>query len=778
MPQLNLGRVRMVPKGEWDAATSYIALDVVSYIGASFLAVQNVPAGTATSDASYWLPLAQSGVHAFATRADAVAAIADGWTPASGVVYWIEGLAYVGRTGATSIADLPGLDPTVFATRAAAVAACADGWRAAHGVVYSIGGFDYIGSTGASLIGDLLGLVPHGDYYPDHWAENSVPGTTDMADAIQAALATKRPVIFRGGTYAVSHEIVINNGHKARGAGAHWKRRTGYVTTQGAPTVLKWIGADASNTAVVRISRKPVGEEATSITPPNGDDLVDFEISDIHVNCDNKARFGFYFYRCGNNSTVKNLTSEKARLRNIIMLGVYAGRWGHFGAYESESHGVSVGEDYFGWGSVESTCFAVEASFHLCNNGTNATYVKGTATDLAESGGIFEVGRGSQIRIVSEGNRGRACIIRTKSGSGYTDGATVIVPEYLEANGDGPHIRLTNDTLGLELRDGFFHPGNAATPSVDRFSGTLKPQDITIDATTTGGGTQDGGQVLRLVNLVGENQGVAFGITSDTVRYAVHRCPQGVVFTARRPGFGDTESIVGGMATVYVGASATGDGSGYDASNLASWADAARILRICRDVVTLDVSSLTSTSIPATGAVLNGYGLTREITIDGGLSGRINHASGTLIAASLAGGKWRFQDLVVLERIVAVDADVTLDACPIVRTGANASALAAVEMTSGRLAILPGTVVNVTNSTAATKKAVALGGGAVATFNGAVAGMLASFTAGHAITFREGAGMAVVSVAAATATWAAAANVTRETGGDAGVVIAGGVVNP
>lgn len=111
MPQLNLGRVRIVPKGEWDAATAYVALDVVSYVGASFMAIKAVPAGTLTSNSAYWQPLVEAGVHAFSTRAEAVATIAGGWVPDAGLVYWIDGLAYIGSTGATAIADLPGLLP-------------------------------------------------------------------------------------------------------------------------------------------------------------------------------------------------------------------------------------------------------------------------------------------------------------------------------------------------------------------------------------------------------------------------------------------------------------------------------------------------------------------------------------------------------------------------------------------------------------------------------------------------------------------------------------------
>lgn len=112
MPTMNLGRVRQVPKGEWNAATAYTFLDVVSYVGASYLAVRpTVPAATPLTDETYWLPLSEPGVYAFADRATAVADCADGWVPEDGALYWLGGLQYRGQTGATMLPGLPGLRP-------------------------------------------------------------------------------------------------------------------------------------------------------------------------------------------------------------------------------------------------------------------------------------------------------------------------------------------------------------------------------------------------------------------------------------------------------------------------------------------------------------------------------------------------------------------------------------------------------------------------------------------------------------------------------------------
>ena len=63
-----------------------------------------------------------------------------------------------------------------------------------YGNITTAGGFSYLKmasghiSYGSDPIADLPGLVPYGDVYPDHFGENTTPGTTDMSAAVQAAL--------------------------------------------------------------------------------------------------------------------------------------------------------------------------------------------------------------------------------------------------------------------------------------------------------------------------------------------------------------------------------------------------------------------------------------------------------------------------------------------------------------------------------------------------------------------------------------------------------------
>ena len=56
-----LGKVAMIPKGIWNDQTSYTKLNVVTIGGSSYLAVQDVPAGTSVTNTTYWQLIAERG---------------------------------------------------------------------------------------------------------------------------------------------------------------------------------------------------------------------------------------------------------------------------------------------------------------------------------------------------------------------------------------------------------------------------------------------------------------------------------------------------------------------------------------------------------------------------------------------------------------------------------------------------------------------------------------------------------------------------------------------
>lgn len=57
----SLGKVSITPKGAWSTSTAYVFLDSVSNNGSSYLAKQDVPAGTSLSNTDYWLQIAAKG---------------------------------------------------------------------------------------------------------------------------------------------------------------------------------------------------------------------------------------------------------------------------------------------------------------------------------------------------------------------------------------------------------------------------------------------------------------------------------------------------------------------------------------------------------------------------------------------------------------------------------------------------------------------------------------------------------------------------------------------
>lgn len=375
-------------------------------------------------------------------------------------------------------------------------------------------------------------------------------GVTDDTTALQAALdAGLGPVVCPPGVYIVTGELVIPDRGGIIGAGAHWKRRTGYLYDGTGQTVFKYTGAGGSNTCVIRASNKAVGTKGTDFDASGDgvtDDLTDIALQDFHVDANGLAEIGVYVYRAGNQSRIGNITAEKAKKFNHVHLGCYAAHFGVFGADMCEEHGVAIGWDIFGWSSVEATNFAYSASFLLANNGTAGTYVAGTGTDLDGSGGKFSVGRGSKVYITSESNDGRACILSQYNIGSGTSGPTDYVLKYVEGNADGPYVDYRDGMDAIRLCEGFIHPGNGST---------LLPQNIKIDGKNNAGtvtansGPADQERWLTLYRLFGDLSGVGAEIQSNTYKYKLLECEPGLTFSDKRPGTFQFNATLAGAVT-------------------------------------------------------------------------------------------------------------------------------------------------------------------------------------------------------------------------------------
>jgi len=99
----------------------------------------------------------------------------------------------------------------------------ADTWvgsnTAPDGTVISDGTVSYTAETGATVISDMAGWVPFGDVYPDHFGENTTPGTTDMASAMQAAI-NYCPIHLKATSYRFDTGLTISaNGGALIGKG-------------------------------------------------------------------------------------------------------------------------------------------------------------------------------------------------------------------------------------------------------------------------------------------------------------------------------------------------------------------------------------------------------------------------------------------------------------------------------------------------------------------------------------------------------------------------------
>lgn len=166
--------------------------------------------------------------------------------------------------GETVVRVSPSLvGPETSTSRAALVARVAAGYTQPDGAKESAAGLDYLWQTGGTLIDDLSfggrGLVPSGEVTPDHFASNTTPGTTDMTDAIQAAIdwLAGRTVPHQGGTLHFGPTIYAAAGIELKD----------YVYLRGAGMLATVIQVpDGSNTHCIGVAESTAGNGVFDLT--------------------------------------------------------------------------------------------------------------------------------------------------------------------------------------------------------------------------------------------------------------------------------------------------------------------------------------------------------------------------------------------------------------------------------------------------------------------------------------------------------------------------------
>lgn len=360
-------------------------------------------------------------------------------------------------------------------------------------------------------------------------------GVADDTAAIQAAIDSGRgPIYVPAGIYCVSSEIILKDGASLIGAQAFWKRRVDYAYSGLAHSVIKYIGAGGTNSCVIRVSEKAVGTVGGDFSGAETDDVLIGPVSGIHVDANNLADYGWYFYRAGNNAAVDNITAEKAKKANFVCLGIFAANWGSIGSYLSEDAGVIIGEDIFSWGGNEFKCFDFRLTMHLCFNGTTGAFSTYPSSSYTKSaGGRVYGARGCRYSITAENNLGYGVII----GSNAT-GPCVFELKYIEANAEALYVDYRENYTAPIIEYGFIDPQTKTEIS----AGGVKGRVTIIARTDAGVVTTDGGPTnpnswLIINNMHGGivSQERYYVIKSNTRKFRYRTSSPFTIFTDRTP---------------------------------------------------------------------------------------------------------------------------------------------------------------------------------------------------------------------------------------------------
>lgn len=585
------------------------------------------------------------------------------------------------------------------------------------------------GGSVIAVDGVVTGRWVFREYYsevnPEWWGANTIPGTTDMTAEVLAALDYAPVVYLPAGVYAVSAEIPLINGRKLRGAGVTWWQDPSSPPDGSSETIIKYIGAGGANSCVVRMSTESVG---TKPTHPTGNNFG-VGIKDIIIDGNNLAEIGVYSARSGLNSLYENVIATGTKKHGFWFGEFWTCATTNLSAIHNYGRGFTIGESS---NSVTSLGF-------WANNIVNATAWNSTQSflngrDLEFNDGAIET-ESLGCGIAFFGARTNVFynpVVELNDGVGFywspISGPNRVIGLYSEDNGK---VSLTGTPRASRGYSIYVRAttGNVQAHFESLFKGGSTSQYIYLTGTMTTNPVD--GMVFNsifggmLVNAEWGNYSLISAASSTTNSIEGH-------FPANNPP--DSINPSPAVTTLYVDDTASGIGSGRDTSNyFGSIADALAIAKVVKTITTINISAITGT--PAAARILDGFNLSRRISIVGGGTGRLNSVSGVSAYIFNFNNEIVFEDIDVIEFISIKDSKVSLKNIPVIRMDISSTEGAAIVSDNSNVQILGTTSINLTASSALTKIGAKITGGSTLFFSGNAADVIIGETSLSNVVF-------------------------------------------
>lgn len=289
--------------------------------------------------------------------------------------------------------------------------------------------------TGTALVtGGGATWSPIDVVYPEHFKENTAPGTTDMTAAFQAALdfSAAAGIVMRGAgtTYAISDEVRLAQGSRFFGQG-NWSGASSLDKTTGT-TVLKWIGASTPDGCMVNISRGDFGVEITA--GGGASQMQNVTFTQVTLDGNQLVGYGVYCQKAFSQNCLDFITVT-GTMKHAFWAGkCFGGTIRNWCAFRNLGAGITLGRNTFGW--TQANCDqSTLISFFGYYSGHNASAV--TQNIFDESGNEdkeYGIGIGDSRSLVLINAQANEC-----SGAGFylepATGALKIYGAYSEACG-------------------------------------------------------------------------------------------------------------------------------------------------------------------------------------------------------------------------------------------------------------------------------------------------------------------------------------------------------